>query len=240
MTDKQATKGESEKEELGASEEAAAPEPQRTRKLGIALIALGVVFAGLAIAMFFKQDAYAPQPPSVAASDPKAAPSAVKPTPAAVKEYSVAPTLPKYLAIPAIGVSKTRVLQLGLTKDNQIASPDNIHDAGWYSKSAKPGEAGAAFIYGHVSSWEANGVFYDLKKLKPGDTATVTTGSDKVYTYTVKKSVVYPYDKVDMPAVLSPVDGTSGLNLMTCTGKVIKGTSNFDKRLVVYLSLAGG
>ena len=41
-----------------------------------------------------------------------------------------------------------------------------------------------------------------------------------------------------MSQVLSPVNPTKpGLNLITCTGQVISGTSEFNERLVVYTSL---
>jgi LPXTG-site transpeptidase (sortase) family protein len=166
------------------------------------------------------------------------APSSVKPTAQAVASYNVAPTLPKYISIPAIGINNSRIIRLGILSNGQIATPDNIFDTGWYDGSAKPGQTGAMFIYGHVSSWTANGVFYKLKKLKPGDDITITRGDNQTFTYQVVSSKVYPYMSVDMPAVLSPIDPSSpGLNLMTCTGQVIKGTSEFNERLVVFTSL---
>ena len=166
------------------------------------------------------------------------APSAVKPTPKAVAAYTVAPDLPKYITIPTISVNEARVVGLGLLKDGEISNPDNIYDAGWYKASAKPGQAGAMFIYGHVSSWTANGVFYNLKKLKAGNQIIISRGDDQTFTYQVVTSKTFPRDAVDMNAVLAPVDPNKpGLNLMTCTGKVIPGTSDFTERLVVFTSL---
>ncbi len=119
-----------------------------------------------------------------------------------------------------------------------IGVPDNIYETGWYDGSSRPGQVGAMFIYGHVSSWTANGIFYNLKKLQPGDGITITRGDNTTYTYKVVASKVYPYNAVDMNAALSPIDKTKpGLNLMTCTGQVIKGTSDFNERLVVFTSL---
>jgi hypothetical protein len=41
-----------------------------------------------------------------------------------------------------------------------------------------------------------------------------------------------------MKQVLSPINPNKpGLNLMTCTGHVMKGTSEFSERLVVFTSL---
>lgn len=131
------------------------------------------------------------------------------------------------------------MLKLGLTSGGAIAVPDNIYDAGWYDKSSLPGQKGAMFIYGHVSSWTADGIFHDLKKLKAGDSVVITRGDNKKFTYRVISTKTYPYNKVDMNQVLSPIDGNeTGLNLMTCTGQIIKGTSEFNERLVVFTSLA--
>lgn len=175
-----------------------------------------------------------PKPPPGALHAP-AAPSSVRPAQNTVDTYSVAPYLPKYISIPAIGIAKARVVRLGVMKDGAIATPDNIFDTGWYGGSAKPGQPGAMFIYGHVSSWTANGVFYDLHKLRPDDAIIITRGDNTVFSYRVVTSKVYPYTDVDMSQVLSPVDaGKPGLNLMTCTGDVIKGTSDFSERLVVF------
>lgn len=165
-------------------------------------------------------------------------PSSNKPTTKAIASYTVAPDLPKYISIPSINVTNARVIRLGYLANGQITTPDNIYDTGWYENSSKPGQKGAMFIFGHVSSWTANGVFYNLKNLMPGDKVIVTRGDNVSFTYVVVKTKIYPYNEVDMQQVLSPINfNKPGLNLMTCTGQVIKGTSEFNERLVVFTSL---
>ena len=94
------------------------------------------------------------------------------------------------------------------------------------------------FIYGHISSWTAKGVFYNLSKLRPGDIITVASGDNRIYNYLVKQSKIYSAANVNMTAVLAPIQpGRAGLNLMTCAGPLIKGTSDFSERLVVFASL---
>ena len=94
------------------------------------------------------------------------------------------------------------------------------------------------FIYGHVSSWTADGAFYNLKKLHSGNTVTIIRGDNRAYMYRVVSSKIYPYDNVDMNQVLAPINAkVPGLNLMTCTGQVIQGTSEFNERLVVFTEL---
>ncbi len=163
-----------------------------------------------------------------------AAPSTVKPTQAEVASYVVPATYPKYLVINKLGV-KARVRTLGVDKNGQLQTPPNVFDTGWYSGSALPGQKGAMLIDGHVSSWTTNGVFYGLKTLKPGDTVQVVRGDGTTYSYKVVKTQVYDADNVDMAAAVTPVvAGKPGLNLITCTGQVKPGTSEFNERLIVF------
>ena len=169
-------------------------------------------------------------------SQPARIPSA--PSKKQVTSYSVAPTLPKYISIPAISIPNTEVETLGLTTNGQIAVPASSYVTGWYNGSAKPGQAGAAFIYGHVLGWYTGGIFYNLKNLKPGDKIIVTSGNDIQYTYQVVMSKIYPRDQVDMQEVLTPIQaGIPGLNLMTCTGQLLNNPIDFTERLVVFTSL---
>ena len=161
-------------------------------------------------------------------------PSTTKPTTNDLASYAVAPTLPRYLRIPKLGV-EARVLRLGVDKSGQLETPPNVYDTGWYDASSLPGSPGAMLIDGHVSSWTTNGVFYGLKKLVPGDTMTVERGDGQTFTYKVVKTQAYDADNVDMQAAVTPVvPGKPGLNLITCTGSVKPGTSEFTQRLVVF------
>ncbi len=203
------------------------------------LIVLGII--GITISIFLY--ANEPEQLKIAAHlrpvDVNSAPSSVKPSKQTVATYTVPPNHPRYIAIPAIGIANTPVIKLGVLSSGAIATPNNMYETGWYDNSSLPGQKGAMFVYGHVSSWAANGVFYNLKKLVAGDSVIVSTGDGRTYTYKVVSSKVYPYNNVDMGQVLSPISSSSpGLNLMTCTGRIIKGTSEFNQRLVVFTKLA--
>lgn len=200
-------------------------------------VALTLVIVGIglaSVAIFLTQQTEPTLEPSGTQSS---RPSAVKPSKQAVDSYSVAATVPKYITIPAVGIEKTRVISLGVMENNQIIAPDNLYDTGWYNQSSKPGQPGAMFIYGHINSLRPGGVFKYLHKLQPGDQITVTRGDNTTYIYKVDSSTTYPYDKVDMNKVLSAVNPDKpGLNLMTCTGDTIDGTTDLDQRLVVFTS----
>jgi LPXTG-site transpeptidase (sortase) family protein len=203
------------------------------RALPYFLLILGAGMAVGAVASWVRP---LPQPTKSVVAGPT--PSAVKPKPSAVEAYTVAPDLPRYIEIPQIGVPKSRVMGLSTDTKQQIAVPNNLFDVGWYKQSGKPGEAGAMFMYGHVSGWQANGVFYNLYQLRAGDTVTVTRGDNAVFTYTVVATKRYPVSAVDMAAALAPVTrGRQGLNLMTCAGKMDEATGEFSERLVVFTSL---
>lgn len=206
----------------------------RSRWLAYGLITIGVLAAALALMLITLGRHQTVRAPSI---DPVRL-SAPKPSSNTVAAYNVAPDHPKYITIPGIKVPKTRIIQLGTTGHNQIAAPNNIYDVGWYDQSSKPGRPGAMFMYGHVSSWEAQGIFYNLKSLKAGDEITLTNGANQQFVYKVIKSKIYSAQAVDMNEVLSPVSSQPGLNLMTCTGNLIKGTNEFSERLVVFTALA--
>lgn len=161
-------------------------------------------------------------------------PSTVGPSWDALESYQVPADQPRYLRIPSIGVT-ARVYPVGLTSTGAIGSPTNVYDTAWYTGSAKPGQKGATFIDGHVSSWTTKGVFYNLKNLRPGDHLQITLGNGDNINYKVVSKKYYPSGKVDMKQVLAPIDPLkSGLNLMTCAGQVEPGTSQFDQRVAIF------
>lgn len=161
-------------------------------------------------------------------------PSTDRPSSNAVASYSVAPNLPRYIDIPKLQVH-ARVLSMGVDSKNQLRAPGNVFDAGWYNASAQPGQPGAMLVDGHISSWTTKGVFYGLNKLKAGDQIAITRGDNQKFTYTVVKTQTYDAKSVDMASLLvSQNTAKPGLNLISCSGDVIPGTSEFDKRIVVY------
>lgn len=162
-------------------------------------------------------------------------PSTNKPSAKAMNNYVVAPDLPRYITIPKLGV-KARVLPMGVKADGALDTPRNVYDAGWYTGSAKPGGQGATVIDGHLSSWKTKGVFYGLKNLHTGDAIAITKGDNAVITYRVVQQKTYKADSVDMQKVITPISsGKSGLNIITCAGRVKPGTSDFTHRTVVFL-----
>ena len=163
-----------------------------------------------------------------------AVPSTNKPSPSDFTSYHVAGDAPRYLFIDKINVGAI-VRPLGVTSTGELATPSNVFDAGWYTGSSRPGKLGVTLIDGHVSSWTTHGVFYNLKSLIPGDHIHIELGNGTEIQYSVVRTKIYDHRSVDMSAVLAPVNPKKpGLNLITCTGDVIKGTNEFNQRIVVF------
>lgn len=161
-------------------------------------------------------------------------PSTTKPTASELASYIVAPTLPRYLIIPKLGVDAL-ILPVGINVDGSLGTPDNVFNTAWYDESSQPGQKDAMLIDGHISSWTTRGVFYGLNTLLPGDIIDVQGGNGAIFTYKVVKTQVYDSNNVNMVAALSPIDPTKpGLNLISCTGEVIAGTSEFNERIIVF------
>ena len=209
---------------------------------GVILVAAGVV--GYVAYDFWsvhkKTQAILGAPGIIAESDNQNAEKAdegVETTPV-VKEdlsgYKVEADQPRIISIEKLNL-EARVRPLGLNSDNSIKAPKNIYDAGWYTGSAKPGQAGAMFIDGHASGSTRQGLFGYLNTLKVGDTVGLEKGDGEKLTYKVVKVSTVPLTAIDMSSILAPYPGVeNGLNLMTCTGRWIKDSATLDHRVIVY------
>jgi LPXTG-site transpeptidase (sortase) family protein len=168
---------------------------------------------------------------------PSPAPATRKPSNQAVASYQVPAAYPRYLTIPSLQIH-ARVMAVGTTKSDAIGTPSNVYDTAWYKDSSLPGQPGATLIDGHVSSWTTHGVFYSLKSLQAGDQISLQLGSGATLQYKVVQTQIYSTQNITAATLLSPITANaSGLNLITCTGDVIKGTNEFNQRVVVYATL---
>jgi sortase A len=142
---------------------------------------------------------------------------------------------PVKLSIPAIQV-ETEVVSLGLLDNGQMDDPKDDTVAGWFEPGFKPGEVGNAVIAGHRDNYTGPALFFDLKKLKPGDIILVTDSLGRQLTFVV--SLLKTYERESSP--LEEIFGTASkpqLNLITCAGKYDRRIHESEKRLVVYSEL---
>ena len=100
-----------------------------------------------------------------------------------------------------------------------------------------PGLVGSAIIVGHVDSYQAAGVFYDLGLLAPGNVVEVTLANGDTVRFTVTS--VQEYSKTRFPA--SEVYGPEpypALRLITCGGAFDEATGHYLSNVVAYARMS--
>ena len=195
----------------------------------------GVALAGVAVLILVLLAPGGPPGPSAAASAPR--PPVPLAVPAVAPGERLSPAAPPVrLQIPAIHVS-ARIVDEGLDADGALQVPPltdaGVREAGWYDLGPAPGQVGSAIIAGHVDSYQAPGVFYDLGRLAPGNAVEVTLANGETVHYTV--SSVHEYPKAHFPA--SEVYGPEpypALRLITCGGAFDAATGHYLSNIVAY------
>ena len=151
----------------------------------------------------------------------------------ALARYQVEPSLPRAIYIDKAHV-RARVLPMSLNPDSSIQAPINIHDAGWYTASVRPGEKGAMLIDGHASGPSRKGLFAYIDTLSLGDEVVIERGDGTKLTYEVVHKTEVPVEQVDMQQALEVYQGDEGLNLITCSGHWLREQKTFDKRTLIF------
>lgn len=180
------------------------------------------------------------QPPiPIALATPNANVDEKEVTPHEKQQHSVEPTQPRYISIPSLDITKARVLQVGVASTGELDTPPNIHDVGWYNKSATPGSdtTGALLLDGHNGGPTKGGVFERLADIGEGDLITVERGDGEVFTYEVVENETLTLEDLNSGGMKrmseSASDTEEGLNLISCTGNWIPAQNTFDQRVTI-------
>lgn len=146
------------------------------------------------------------------------------------------PSEPKKIILPSIGINGF-VNNVGVDQDQLIAVPNNIHTAGWFVDTVRPGEKGLSIINGHVDGLTTGGIFRKLPELKIGDLYSIENGDGTTNTFSVKEIVTVKTE--DAAAILfSQKKGvTHQLNLITCAGIYLEDQSTYSERTIVISEL---
>ncbi|MEY9931773.1 sortase (surface protein transpeptidase) [Catenulispora sp. GP43] len=173
-------------------------------------------------------------PPTTAAS-PTTVPTTPTPTPQPPASPAATPTA---ISIPEIGVHHS-LIQLGQSSDGSIQTPPLTDPSvpGWYRYSPAPGQVGPAVIVGHIDGTTgAEGVFYNLGALRPGDTVDVTRSDNTVAVFRIDG--VEKYAKSSFPTLTVYGNTTNPqLRLITCAGPFEN--QHYQDDIVVYATLTG-
>jgi sortase A len=146
---------------------------------------------------------------------------------------------PKVIRLPTIR-TEGFIQNVGVDQNKQVAVPNNIHFAGWFSNSVRPGQLGLSLIDGHVDGRVGAGIFKNLAGLKAGDKYTVEMGDGSIKQYQVKNVVTV--DTKDAANILFSQDPRikNQLNLITCGGNFSTQSGQYNKRVIVASELIKG
>ncbi|MET8837045.1 class F sortase [Micromonospora sp. NPDC004540] len=205
------------------------PSRARTAAIVAAVTLAGATGAGLVAAGLGTTSNPPPQPGASAA-------------PSAERSGSPGPVLPRSeplrVAIPRIGVDADIVPVA--TDDNgalEVPPLDHPEIAGWYRRGPTPGEAGNAVLVGHVDTLRGPAVFFDLGRLRPGDTVEVTRADGRVAVFTVDGVGAYPKERFPTERVYGG-GAEARLRLITCGGRFDPRTGNYPDNIVVFATAA--
>jgi LPXTG-site transpeptidase (sortase) family protein len=200
--------------------------------IGTVAIVSGAVYA---LSLYYFNS---PMPTPVIKQPLVTAPTDTSPEKTVVQKarYTVPSSHPREIRIPSIGVD-ANIMPVGTTSDGTLAAPLSAWDVGWFDKSNLPGAgSGALLLDGHVNNRLGTpGIFYELRRLKVGDSIQIERGDHTVINYRIVTVVQVPVDRVDMRTMVQPVStGKEGLNLITCGGQYDSERRTFVDRILVY------
>ncbi len=143
---------------------------------------------------------------------------------------------PVTLSIPSLQVS-AEVEYVGLDEKRHMDVPKHDMNVAWYELGYSPGEKGNAVMAGHLDTITgAPAIFYNLDRLRKGDTIIVHLSDDTEITFSVTHVAVYENENFPLAEVFGPHD-KARLNLITCRGHYDSQAKNYSQRTVVYSEL---
>ncbi len=177
-------------------------------------------------------------PPPTAASLPTSTPVTAAPVAANPPAPSAAAVgLPVRLVIDTGAVYvNTAVEYVAKTPTGAMDVPQRWDNVGWYRLGTVPGKQGNAVIAGHLDTTTGPAVFWNLNKLRPGDTVTVIDDRGQAIRFRVRALQAYYVNNAPLQHIFGNTSGAH-LNLITCSGYFDRGAGGYDQRLVVYTDL---
>jgi LPXTG-site transpeptidase (sortase) family protein len=129
-----------------------------------------------------------------------------------------APSDPELLIVPEIDL-RAPIVPIEIDPDGVLDPPANVHEVGWWQRSAKPGSpSGQTLVTGHTVH-TGGGVMNELGNLRPGALVQIKTPLGTVDYETTK---VFVYTKAEVAEhklqLFSQKRASNRLVLVTCTG----------------------
>lgn len=143
---------------------------------------------------------------------------------------------PKKIIIPSLGVNNY-IQNVGIDQNQEVAVPNNIHYAGWFVDSVRPGDKGLSIIDGHLNGSTEDGIFIHLDKLKTGETFAIEFGDGSSRSFRVMTVDTVDLDKAASVLFSQHPTTTNQLNLITCGGTYNREARLYNKRIIVAAEL---
>lgn len=152
------------------------------------------------------------------------------------KAPAMGASAPVRLEIPSLGVDVS-IIDLGLNTDGTLEVPPDAAAAGWYTGAPTPGETGPAIVTGHVDWDGVEGVFFDLRNLKPGAEIIILREDGSRAVFSASTIERFPKDAFPTETVYGDLD-RPGLRLITCGGSFDESARSYRDNIVVFANLA--
>ena len=151
---------------------------------------------------------------------------------------------PTRLKIPAIDVSASSFIPLGLDPNGLIEVPSERKPMtlGWYKFGPTPGERGPAIVLGHVDGTPVPGkppipgVFFKLHELESGDKVIVYRKDGTAARFRVTEVQRVPKEEFPTQKVYGDTAGAE-LRLITCGGAFDRSKQSYTDNIIVYAKL---
>ena len=164
----------------------------------------------------------APQPaPSSAPASAKASPSVAE----------LAESAPTRVRIPSIGVDAGTV-SLGL-EGNELETPSDPDDVGWFTGAHTPGAPGRAVLAGHLTWNGRHTVFARLPDLAVGAIIDIDREDGTTAQFTVTEVATYEKDSFPTSEVYASTKDPS-LVLITCGGEYSTSEHYYDSNVIAF------
>lgn len=172
-----------------------------------------------------------PAPANPVPLTPQATPAPL--TPAATPTETPDDSPMKRLIIPKAGIDAPFVTLGVIAATNTMDSPKDKDHVGYYDFSPTPTHGGNTVLSGHVDWYTGEtGVFWNLKKLQPGDEVDIQLEDGRVVRYRVTDTELYDADSAPVEQIIGPTPVES-VTLITCEGVFNRAAAEYNKRRVV-------
>lgn len=138
---------------------------------------------------------------------------------------------PVRIVIPAINAA-ANIIPVGVEKEGVMEVPP-AQKAGWYKLGPAPGASGPSVIVAHVYYNHERDVFYNLKRLQPGDEIQVYDGSGDVAVFVVDSKEEVLKNQLPAEKIWNKTNEPL-IRLITCGGVFDPVARHFLSNVIVY------